>query len=313
MQAPPRSARSVLPIGFEAGLRGHLKTGHHAACVAATLAYSLFGCSWDAPLWNGSDGGSQGHSVLDGSLGVGAKCPLPAPACCASSGLSASATCDSEGWVCPAGAAVPVMIDGSPACPAFCADPEPVCCQNRQTQPATCNVKSGTWTCAPDWMQLPHASSCPLTCDATHPCPDGSWCDYPDNLCGAGAKTGECAAKPSACPNQGPQVCGCQGTVYPNECTASQDGVDVASTGACQVPNGAFPCGYKLCVQAADFCVRSRRSFGSDDEYQCVATPACTNASTCVCLTGQACPNAVGCSLDQSYSTYTVTCPEATP
>lgn len=66
-------------------------------------------------------------------------------------------------------------------------------------------------------------------------CPDGMYCDYPNNSCGAADGTGVCKDAPHACPEVIDEVCGCNNQVYTNECFAHSSGVDVWSDlGPCQ-------------------------------------------------------------------------------
>ena len=46
---------------------------------------------------------------------------------------------------------------------------------------------------------------------------------------------GECTTKPTDCPGEDDPVCGCNGQTYSNECLANADGVDVLTTGPCQL------------------------------------------------------------------------------
>ena len=58
-------------------------------------------------------------------------------------------------------------------------------------------------------------------------CPDGMYCDYPEDNCGALDQTGTCEPNPRACPEYVDEVCGCDGQVYTNECFAHSSGTDV--------------------------------------------------------------------------------------
>jgi hypothetical protein len=58
-------------------------------------------------------------------------------------------------------------------------------------------------------------------------CPDGMYCDYPQNSCGATDGTGVCKEQPRACPEYIDEVCGCDGQVYTNPCFAHASGTDI--------------------------------------------------------------------------------------
>lgn len=68
----------------------------------------------------------------------------------------------------------------------------------------------------------------------TPPCPDGFYCDFPPaSMCGVFDGGGTCREMPGACIPEGPGVCGCDGTTYPNACLAASAGVSVDHAGAC--------------------------------------------------------------------------------
>jgi len=72
------------------------------------------------------------------------------------------------------------------------------------------------------------------------PCPEGTWCDYSGGpACGAVDNTGVCRLAESACPENCPGVCGCNGSFYCNACYAHQDGQDITGDLSCQ--NDAGP------------------------------------------------------------------------
>jgi hypothetical protein len=76
-------------------------------------------------------------------------------------------------------------------------------------------------------------------------CASDEWCDYPDgSYCGGDDEQGVCRPRPDSCPEPGGiLVCGCDGTDYIGECSASLAGIDVAHTGSCDEtppPAGAW-------------------------------------------------------------------------
>ena len=66
-----------------------------------------------------------------------------------------------------------------------------------------------------------------LTCD------DGLYCDWPDEICGAGDVFGECKPRPAEC-EPGESVCGCDGQRHDSACAAAMIGVDVADLSRCE-------------------------------------------------------------------------------
>lgn len=72
------------------------------------------------------------------------------------------------------------------------------------------------------------------------PCPDGQYCDFPDDACGAADRPGVCVAKgPDVCIALYDPVCGCDGQTYSNACFAAQAGIDITHTGECPRPGRA--------------------------------------------------------------------------
>jgi hypothetical protein len=75
-------------------------------------------------------------------------------------------------------------------------------------------------------------AACQQPCNSTDvadPCPDGMYCQAPNNGCGAGY----CALAPVDCQADGNPVCGCDGTTYDTYCDAWEAGVAIAEFSAC--------------------------------------------------------------------------------
>jgi hypothetical protein len=129
-------------------------------------------------------------------------------------------------------------------------------------------------------------------------CPEGQYCDYPDNLCGAADGIGVCVTPLGICDSIYRPVCGCDGTVYSDVCTANAAGLDLAVSG-CTAPTGWFQCGAGFCQRTTDYCLRTTSDAGEPDSYRCVTLPsACGDPAMwpggkpdCACLAGESCGN----------------------
>jgi hypothetical protein len=64
-------------------------------------------------------------------------------------------------------------------------------------------------------------------------CPDGHYCDYPDDWCGGTDGSGVCRVAEVACPEFYQPTCGCDGEVYGSACAANAAGVDISACQGC--------------------------------------------------------------------------------
>jgi hypothetical protein len=69
-------------------------------------------------------------------------------------------------------------------------------------------------------------------CVMSNECTSTEYCDFPDDLCGAGA-VGACTVRPPNCMNVYDPKCGCDGLQYANSCFAAMAGHDVDAYGLC--------------------------------------------------------------------------------
>ncbi|MCC6558685.1 MAG: hypothetical protein IT372_37595 [Polyangiaceae bacterium] len=137
------------------------------------------------------------------------------------------------------------------------------------------------------------------------PCAADEYCDYGDNSCGADDGLGVCKPRPQGCPDVYMPACGCDGTVYGNECDANGAGSDISAYGGCTPPAGTFACGYTFCATGQQYCQRSVSDVGGEpDIYMCMDLPA--GCGDCACLASEPC----GSMCEQLPSGgFLVTCP----
>lgn len=140
-------------------------------------------------------------------------------------------------------------------------------------------------------------------------CSGSQYCDFPDNGCGAADGTGVCVDRPTSCPDPIAQAfCGCDGTVYADECEANLAGTDLNRYGTCPQQTGdSFSCGWLQCDKLTQYCQHTVPGVpDAGDSFACVAMPGCpTEHPTCGCLAGEPC----GSMCEGDFTTgLTVTC-----
>jgi Kazal-type serine protease inhibitor domain len=121
-------------------------------------------------------------------------------------------------------------------------------------------------------------------------CAAGEFCAYADRGCGAADGAGVCVRIPEACDLDYAPVCGCDGMVYGNACSANAMGVDLAAQG-CTAPSGYFSCGGLFCPIDTTYCEHGFSDVGGEPEfYSCKALPAsCGGKADCVCAASAPC------------------------
>jgi hypothetical protein len=141
---------------------------------------------------------------------------------------------------------------------------------------------------------------------APRPCAANEYCDYADNDCGIGDRTGTCKPRPEACPAVVIPSCACDGKVYTNDCLAYVAGFDLSAHGTCVPPRGDFNCGYRVCDLGTQYCKHEIKP-PDPDSFSCVPLPtACRTTPSCACLAGEPC----GASCDgDAIVGLTLSCP----
>ena len=188
---------------------------------------------------------TDGADAMDAVDGVDAADGPSEPVAC---GGSSGVECTS-GFYCMYSATDECGVTGATgvcnAIPEVCPDiDEPVCGCDGVTYSNKCDAsQAGFSVAAPGSCDGPEPS---LLCGGTEGllCGPGEFCLYgPDAECGFDNMVGKCVPKPEVCSDIFAPVCGCDGTIYGNECEAHAAGTSVASMDFCEGPPPIGECG----------------------------------------------------------------------
>lgn len=146
-------------------------------------------------------------------------------------------------------------------------------------------------------------------CSSNDDCDAAEICEFADHSCGVSGASGTCTARPADCPADERPVCGCDGQLHASRCSAAQSGVDVDFLGECELPNGAFACGFSFCIHGEEYCLEQG---GTMPSSQCIVLPPVCQPPDCSCITTCCgCDNASCCSdyCTNQDDALTYTCP----
>lgn len=131
-------------------------------------------------------------------------------------------------------------------------------------------------------------------CTSNADCGRDERCDFADESCGTSGAPGTCTARPADCENEPRPVCGCDDALYNSQCHAAAAGTDLAFLGNCEVPNGAFVCGYSYCILDEEYCSIQG---GRMPSAQCIVLPPVCLPPDCNCIADCCeCDSAMCCS-----------------
>lgn len=146
-------------------------------------------------------------------------------------------------------------------------------------------------------------------CASNDDCAVGDYCEFADHSCGASGQPGGCAPRPTDCTEEDRPVCGCNGELYASQCAAAGSGIDVDFLGECEIPNGAFACGFSFCIHGDEYCLEQG---GAMPSFECLVLPPVCQPPDCSCITTCCgCDNASCCSdyCINEDDALTYTCP----
>jgi hypothetical protein len=125
-------------------------------------------------------------------------------------------------------------------------------------------------------------------------CDRGLACQLPENECDTADLAGTCVVMPEACPQTGPQVCGCDGLTYDNQCRLLEAGMRPVTQGACPSTDEPPACASnRECGQPQLFCELPAGVCDGSSPGGCASRPTdCPQLAAPVCgCDGRTYPN----------------------
>lgn len=131
-------------------------------------------------------------------------------------------------------------------------------------------------------MGCTESSGGTILCSDATPCGEGQYCDYADDLCGAGETVGTCWEIENTECDQPITVCTCDGAV---QACYGAEGADQTDALNCEAPTGTFACDVFFCDPATEYCASEFSGDSCSTYFSCMPIPAaCAMAPSCECL-----------------------------
>jgi hypothetical protein len=204
----------------------------------------------------GCDGHTYVNECMARANGVDIRLDERCPTKC---GVSAGTSCDGASTFCD----YPSNSCGNNGNTGSCRF-KPKSCPTNQVDPVCgCDDKTYQTKCKAhaNGVDVQYKGRCQQTCGGSSgaTCNGSStYCDYPNNNCGANNATGTCKKARKSCPRIRDPVCGCDGKTYSNECVAHRKGVDIQYERRCNAPS---TCGGQTCNKG-EFCAYPKGTCG---------------------------------------------------
>ncbi|MEE2645499.1 MAG: hypothetical protein VYD19_11250 [Myxococcota bacterium] len=152
-------------------------------------------------------------------------------------------------------------------------------------------------------------SVCETECANDAACPDGQYCDFPNDDCGIYGGSGICQPRRNdPCDPGGSGACGCNGMQGFSSCDLYNAGTDFNRYGGCQIDfigEDQFLCGNQSCDAQTDYCSITMNDVAGPDQPEffaaCLPRPEGCAQGNCDCLALPELPG-VQCYSENGYS-----------